>query len=472
MAQTLFDKIWEAHRVAHGTDSASLIVLDRIFLHERTGAIALQSLSESGRAVKMPEHVFCTVDHIVDTLPGPGRREGSRMPGGEIFIHSLRDAARRHGLTIFDVDDPAQGIVHVIAPELGLALPGATIVCPDSHTCTQGAVGALAWGIGSTDAEHAIATKSLWLDKPAQMRVTISGRLRPGVTAKDLILFLIAKYSANGAEGRAVEFAGPAVEALDVEGRMTLCNMAVEFGAFTGIIAPDETTFDYLHARPYAPAGPIWDEALPQWRRLRSDLDATFDAEIHEEGGEIPPMVSWGVNPAQTVAIDGRVPMPDRQEEPETAARIERALDYMGLAPGQSLAGLPIDGAFIGSCTNSRLSDLRRAAAILRGRRVAPDVRAICVPGSSAVRRAAEAEGLDRIFIDSGFEWHESGCSMCFYAGGDGFSAGERVVSSTNRNFEGRQGPGVRTHLASPETVAVSAVAGCIDDSRGLTEEG
>lgn len=470
MARTLFDKIWDVHRVTESEDGASLIILDRIFLHERTGAVALQSLSESGRAVRVPEHVFCTVDHIVDT--SPGRRHESRMPGGEIFIDSLREAACRHGLTIFDVDDPSQGIVHVIAPELGLALPGATVVCPDSHTCTQGALGALAWGIGSTDAEHAIATKSLWLDKPSQMRITVSGLLPAGVTAKDLILFLIAKYSADGAQGRAVEFAGPAIAALDVEGRMTLCNMAVEFGAFTGIVAPDETTFDYLHARPYAPAERLWDEAVTQWRELGSDPDAAFDAEIHEDGGAIPPMVSWGVNPAQAAAVDGRVPEPVREDSPEAAARVERALAYMGLAPGQRLAGLPLDGAFIGSCTNSRLSDLRRAAAILRGRRAAPDVRAICVPGSTAVKRAAEAEGLDRVFLDAGFEWHDSGCSMCFYAGGEGFSPGERVISSTNRNFEGRQGPGVRTHLASPETVAASAVAGCIADSRGLAEEG
>jgi len=469
MPRSLFDKIWDQHAVAETSDGAHLIAIDRIFLHERTGAVALQSLTERGRRIRMPEHVFCTVDHIVETLPG--QRDRARMPGGEVFIRSLREGARAQGLTAFDVGDPSQGIVHVIAPELGLSLPGTTIICPDSHTCTQGALGAIAWGIGSSDAEHALATTALWLDKPRQMRIAWHGRLGSGVGAKDMILSLIARHSADGGKGCAIEFAGPVVESLGIEERMTLCNMAVEFGAFTGLIAPDEKTVSYLRGRAYAPKGALWETACTHWRGLASDRDAGFDAEIVGDAGKIAPMVSWGTNPAQTVAIDRPVPDPSEAASAETRSGMERALAYMGLAPKQPMEGLALDGVFIGSCTNARLSDLRRAAAILAGRRVAPGLRAICVPGSTAVKRAAEAEGLDHIFIDAGFEWHESGCSLCFYAGGTGFASEDRVLSSTNRNFQGRQGPGVRTHLASPETVAASAVTGRIADCRAFPPE-
>jgi 3-isopropylmalate/(R)-2-methylmalate dehydratase large subunit len=435
---------------------AVLVAIDRIFLHERTGAAALGSLKAAGRAVADPSRVFCVMDHIVDTRPGRG--DQTLMPGGQAFITETRAAAREAGLTLFDVTDPDQGIVHVVSPELGIVLPGATLIAPDSHTCTQGALGALAWGIGSSEAEHAMATGTLRIARPQTMRVTFAGTLAAGVTPKDMILTLIARHGAGGGKGHAVEFAGEAVRSLDMEARMTLCNMATEFSAMTGMIVPDDTTFEYLEARRYAPRGKQWTAAVAHWRTLASDPGAAYDAEILIDAASIEPMVSWGTSPEQSVGISGAVPQ-DAGERP---------LDYMGVAAGQALAGTPIDAAFIGSCTNGRLSDLRRAAALLAGRHVAPGVKALCVPGSSAVKRAAEAEGLDKVFAAAGFEWRESGCSMCFYAGGESFPAGSRVISSTNRNFEGRQGPGIRTHIASPETVAASAIAGRIADPREL----
>lgn len=446
--KTLFAKIWDAHVVARLEGGAELIAIDRIFLHERTGAAALNSLAAAGRPVVDPARVFAVMDHIVDTRPG--RSDATLMPGGQGFISETRAAAQAAGITLFDVNDPDQGITHVISPELGIVLPGSTLIAPDSHTCTQGAFGALAWGIGSSEAEHAMATGTLRVMRPKTMRVGFNGGLRAGVTAKDMILTLLARYGAGGGAGHIVEFAGEAVRALDMEGRMTLCNMATEFAAFSGIIAPDAVTSDYLRGRRYAP------DPLPDWSALHSDPGAAFDSEIEIDAGEIEPMVSWGTSPGQTIGVAGHVP---EDADP-------KALGYTGLRAGQPLAGVPIDAAFIGSCTNSRLSDLRRAAAILEGRRKADGVHALVVPGSSAIKRAAEAEGLDRIFTAAGFEWRESGCSLCFYAGGESFKPGSRVISSTNRNFEGRQGPGIRTHIASPELVAASAVAGCIADPR------
>jgi 3-isopropylmalate/(R)-2-methylmalate dehydratase large subunit len=383
------------------------------------------------------------MDHIVDTRIG--RSDETLMPGGQAFITETRAACRDAGITLFDVNDRDQGIVHVISPELGIVLPGVTLVAPDSHTCTQGAFGALAWGIGSSEAEHAMATGTLRVTKPETMRVTFSGTLRAGVTAKDMILHLIAAHGAGGGKGCVVEFAGDAVTALDIEARMTLCNMATEFAAMTGMIAPDAVTFDYLWGRRYAP------NPLPDWSDMKSDDGAHFVHEISIDASIIQPMVSWGTSPEQSIGIGGIVPQGP-----------ERAHDYIGLEAGQRIAGVPIDAAFIGSCTNARLSDLRRAGAVLKGKHVAEGVKALVVPGSSSVKRAAEAEGLDRIFTDAGFEWRESGCSLCFYAGGEGFAPGSRVISSTNRNFEGRQGPGIRTHIASPEVVAASAIAGRI----------
>ena len=461
---TLFDKLWTQHLVRDLGGGVGLLAIDRIFLHERTGSIALKSLRQSGRGVADPSRVFCTMDHIVDTLPGRG--DDTLMPSGKAFIVETREAAREAGIRVFDVRDPDQGIVHVISPELGIVLPGATVVCPDSHTCTQGALGALAWGIGSTEAEHALATGTLRVTRPKTMRITFEGRLPGGVTAKDLSLALIRRHGAVGGNGYAIEYAGPAVFGLEVEARLTLCNMATEFSAMTGMIAPDDRTIAYLAGRRYAPTGADWDAAVAHWRTLVTDDGARFDREITIAADELAPMVTWGTSPQHAARITDRVPgQAASGANPEAYAR---ALAYMGLEPGVELQSLAIGAAFIGSCTNSRIPDLRRAADVLRGRRVAPGVRAICVPGSMAVKRQAEAEGLDRIFIEAGFEWRESGCSMCFYAGGESFGSRERVVSSTNRNFESRQGPETRTHIASPETVAASAIAGHLADVRRL----
>jgi 3-isopropylmalate/(R)-2-methylmalate dehydratase large subunit len=439
VARTLFEKLWNAHVIADLGGSTALIAIDRIFLHERTGAAALKSMKEGGRKISDPARVFAVMDHIVDTMPGRG--DGTLMQGGEAFITETRAACHAEGITLFDVHDPEQGITHVISPELGIVLPGLTLIAPDSHTCTQGAFGALAWGIGSSEAEHAMATGALRVTKPKTMRVTYIGVLSPGVTAKDMILRLIADHGAGGGAGHVVEFAGAAVRALDMEARMTLCNMATEFAAFSGIIAPDEKTSAYLAGRRYAP------EPLPDWSDLKTDEGANFDREILIDAASIVPMISWGTSPEHSIPVSGTVP---------------RTLDYIGLEEGQKIAGTSINVAFIGSCTNSRLSDLRRAATIVEGKHVANGVLALVVPGSSAVKRAAEAEGLDKVFTDAGFEWRESGCSMCFYAGGESFPPGSRVISSTNRNFEGRQGPGIKTHIASPEVVAASAIAGRI----------
>jgi 3-isopropylmalate/(R)-2-methylmalate dehydratase large subunit len=460
MSKTLFDKLWDQHTVAELGDGECLLYIDRIFLHERTGSIALQSIAEKGRSVRAPERVFVTMDHIVDTFPGRG--DETLMPSGRDFIEATRKEAKAAGLQLFDIGDVRQGIVHVVSPEQGIALPGLTLVCPDSHTCTLGGIGTLAWGIGSTDAEHALVTSTLRVRKPCSMRVQFTGKLNPGVTAKDMILHLIGRYSASGGQGCAVEFSGPVITALPIEARLTLCNMAVEFSAFTGLIAPDEKTIEYTRGRPFAPAGDAWEQAAADWRELKSDDDAKFDFEITVDCAEIQPTVTWGTSPQHIVAIDGVVPDPEAESDPSTRRAMVRALEYMDLRPGTAIEKVPVDAAFLGSCTNARLSDLRLAADYLRGRKVAESVKAVVVPGSSSVKQAAEAEGLDQVFRDAGFEWRESGCSMCFYAGGETFGFRQRVISSTNRNFEGRQGPGTRTHLASPLTVVASACAGFI----------
>ena len=466
MGRSIIDKLWDTHAVADLGDGTTLICIDRVFLHERTGSIALKGLEASGRKLRHPEQVFCAMDHIVDTLPG--RSDETMMPGGKAFITTTREAANAAGITVFDLGDERQGIVHVVSPEQGIALPGVTLVCPDSHTCTQGAMGALAWGIGSTEAEHAMATKTLVVRKPKTMRVRFEGALPDGVTAKDMILYLIALHGASGAVGYAIEFAGSAVSALPMEARFTLCNMAVEFGAWTGLIAPDQKTFDYAKGRPYAPSGELWEQALESWQSLPSDADARFDREIVIDVADIIPQVTWGTSPQHAAGIDQRVPDPAQEPEANRRQLMEKALEYMDLKPGTPLEGIPIGAAFIGSCTNSRLSDLRNAAAVVRGRKVAPGVKAIVVPGSGLVKKAAEAEGLDKIFVEAGFQWRESGCSMCFFAGGENFGLETRVVSSTNRNFENRQGPRTRSHLASPATVAASAIAGKLADVRKL----
>jgi 3-isopropylmalate/(R)-2-methylmalate dehydratase large subunit len=392
----------------------------------------------------------------------------SRIPKGAEFMRELTERARRHGIQMFGLDDPRQGIVHVIAPDLGLVLPGMTFVCGDSHTCTVGGVGAFAWGIGASDSEHVLATGTIIQTRPKTLRVAFEGIPHERVSAKDLILALIGKYGASGGLGYAAEFAGSAVRTLSMLGRLTMCNMAIEFGARTGMVAPDDVTYEFLHGRPFAPQGALWDQALAYWRALPSDEGAIYDKELVLDCRNLAPQITWGTSPEDVIPIDGVVPDTDRAFEGQTRAAKQRALSYMGLEGGQRLEDVPIDAAFIGSCTNSRLEDLRVAAKILRGERVAPGVRAICTPGSSAVKAAAEVEGLHRIFIDAGFEWGEAGCSLCFSAGGDSFVRGARVISTTNRNFEGRQGAGVRSHLASPATVALSAIRGRIADTRKL----
>jgi 3-isopropylmalate/(R)-2-methylmalate dehydratase large subunit len=464
--QTLVDKLWDAHTVAELGNGASLLAIDRIMLHERTGGVALRSLKARGRPVLAPHQAFCTMDHVIDTFVG--RSDDTVMPTGRAFITATRDAALEAGIQLFDIGDARQGIVHVISPEQAIVLPGVTLVCPDSHTCTQGAFGALAWGIGSTEAEHALATSSLRMTRPKQMRVVVEGRLSPGVTAKDLALHILGELSAAGGRGHAIEFAGDAITALDLDGRQTLCNMATELAAFSAIIAPDDLVFDYLRGRPYAPVGDDWVKAETHWRTLKSDPDAHFDRTATFDAADVAPMITWGTSPQQVVGIGAAVPSYSEVAGRDSREAYDRALNYMGLESGLPMSQVPIDAAFIGSCTNSRITDLRRAAAILEGRKVAPGVKAICVPGSSSVKKQAENEGLDEIFRAAGFEWRESGCSMCFFAGGESFGFRERVVTSTNRNFESRQGPETRSHLASPETVAASAIAGHLADPRAL----
>ncbi|MGO4151730.1 3-isopropylmalate dehydratase large subunit [Cupriavidus sp. YAF13] len=461
--RNIIEKIWDQHVVAQLDGEQALLHVDRVFLHDRAGPRVLAGLEEGGHRVAHPSLVFGTMDHIVDTQPG--RCDDTLVRGGRSFIEAFRAATQRSGIRLFDLGTPRQGIAHVISPELGIALPGTTLVCCDSHTCTVGGIGALAWGIGTTEGEHAVATQCLVRSKPRTMRVSFHGSLGPAVSAKDMVLALIGRFGVSGGDGHAIEFSGEAVRTLDVEGRLTLCNMAVEFGAWTGLVAPDARTVEWLAGRPFAPSGAAWDAAVSDWLALRSDDDAHWDKELELDCAELVPQVSWGTHPGQVVGITGAVP-------PPADADAERALRYMELHPGQPMLGTPIDAAFIGSCTNSRLPDLRAAAQVVRGRRVRPGVKAIVVPGSTSVKHAAESEGLDRVFTEAGFEWRESGCSLCFFAGGDNFDQpgkpGRRVITSTNRNFEGRQGPGVRSHLASPATVAASAIAGCIADPRPL----
>lgn len=466
MGRTLIQKLWDSHTVSDLGDDASLLYMDRVFLHERTGSVSLKGLESADRKVRNPEQVFCTMDHIVDTLPGRG--DDTIMPSGKDFITTTRDAAKAAGITLFDIGDDRQGIVHVVSAEQGITLPGLTQVCPDSHTCTLGALGALAWGIGSTEGEHALATKTLTVNKPKSMRVTYNGALGFGVTSKDMILHLIGEYTASGGVGHAIEFVGDAIRALPQENRFTVCNMAVEFAAFTGIIAPDDTTISYVEGRPYAPKGEAWDKAVNYWRTLKADDDAHYDKDIMIDCADIVPKITWGASPGHVARIDGVVPDPSEAPDANSRTSWQRALEYMDLTPGTPIEGLPIDAAFIGSCTNSRISDLREVAKVVKDRRVAEGVKAIVVPGSTQVKLAAEAEGIDTVLTAAGFEWRESGCSMCFFAGGESFGEQERVISSTNRNFENRQGPRTRTHLASPTSVAASALAGKIADVRKL----
>ena len=458
--RTYFDKVWDDHLICALGQDLALLQIDRLVLHELSGSQAVRALAEHGRTPDSRGQVFTVIEHLISTRPGRGPNESVSV-SGPAMIDGTRQASRAYGFHFIDHDDPRQGIAHVVAPELGIALPGATLVCCDSHTCTVGGVGALAWGIGASEAEHVLATQTLAQAKPKNMRVRFEGVIPAGVYAKDLVLALIGRVGANGGIGYAVEFAGSAIAQLPIEGRLTLCNMAVEFSAKYGFVPPDALTFEYLHGKAYAPQGAAWDDAVAYWRSLCTDPGAHFDAEVLIDVSALAPQVTWGTSPQHVCAAHDQVPAPADERDDEARAEAQKALDYMQLKAGQSLRGVPIDVAYIGSCTNARLSDLRVAAQVLKGHKVKPGVQAICVPGSTPVKLAAEAEGLDRIFIDAGFEWHASACGFCGHIGDDRL-ANLRVISTTNRNFKGRQGPQTRTHLASPATVAASALAGCI----------
>ena len=464
MPSTLFDKIWDFHRVGQRADGRDLIYIDRHVLHELHAHHAFAQLRKEGRAVHRADLTFAVQDHTVATAPG---RDDHTNPSGTAFIQAMRDGCREYGIRLFDIDDPEQGISHVVAPELGIVLPGATHAVPDSHASTVGGVGALAFGCGTSELAHILATQVMALKRPKRMRVRLDGRLGAHVNAKDVALRLIAELGVAGARGFVVEYAGSAIAAMPIEQRMTLCNLNIEMGGRSGFVAPDDATFGWLAGRPFAPQGAMWDRALGHWRTLTTDPDAAFDREVTLDCATLEPQITWGTDPSQVVGISGRVPEP-AAIEPGRRAAAESAFAYMDLAPGTPLAGLPVGRVFIGSCTNSRLPDLQAAAAVVRGRRVADGVVAMVVPGSSSVKRAAEAAGLDRIFRDAGFFWGESGCSMCAGGNGDRGKPGERCVSTTNRNFENRQGPKVRTHLASPATAAATAIAGRIADVRQM----
>jgi 3-isopropylmalate/(R)-2-methylmalate dehydratase large subunit len=461
-ALTAFEKVWNEHLIADLGDGACLLQLDRLLLHDVTGSVVMRETSAAGHRPDSPGQVFTVIDHLLVTRPQPAPRTGW-TPIAAQMIDEARWRARELGLALIDVDDPRQGITHVIAPELGIALPGLTIACGDSHTCTLGGLGAIGWGIGTSEGTHALATQTVVESRPRRMRVNFEGRLPPGVGAKDMALRLIGEIGAGGGAGHAIEFAGPAVRALDVEARMTLCNMAVECSAKFGFVAADDAVFQYLSGKAYAPRGQAWDAAVAHWRSLATDPGARFDREVGIDVCGLAPQVTWGTSPQHVAAVDGRVPSPV-QGDAQARAHAERALAYQQLQPDTPLESVAIDVAYIGTCTNARLSDLRQAADFLRGRKVAAHVTAICVPGSAEVKRAAEAEGLDQVFRAAGFEWHDPGCGMC--GSGRGRLEDVRVISTSNRNFENRQGKRTRTHLAGPLTVAASAVAGRIADPR------
>ena len=463
--RTVFDKIWDQHVIRTLTDGRTLLHIDRQMIHDGSNRQAFDAMRQMNLKVRNLDLNIAVVDHIVSSLPG---RTGESHPPGIERIHALRNNSHEFDMEFYDVNDPRQGIVHVISPETGFTLPGVTFVCGDSHTATNGALGALAWGIGTTEVMYVMATQSLLVRKPQQMRITFDGSMAKGVYAKDLILYLIGRHGVKCATGFAVEYAGQTIRDMPMEARMTVCNMSIEFGARMGLMGVDEATIDYVRGRKFAPKGAMWDRASAQWRELATDADAPFDKEIHIDCADVKPQVSWGNSPQEMMSVDDRIPDPASMRDPERRASAETALKYMDLQPGQPLIGTPIDYAFIGSCTNSRLSDLEVAAALVKGRRVRPGVQALVVPGSMDVKAAGEAIGLDKVFTDAGFEWRNAGCSMCVTSNGDVVLPGKRSISTTNRNFEHRQGPKSRTHLASPATVAASAIAGAIADVRKL----
>ncbi|MBX5473676.1 MAG: 3-isopropylmalate dehydratase large subunit [Thermoleophilia bacterium] len=465
MARTLFDKVWESHVVRREEGLPDLLYVDLHLVHEVTSPQAFEALRLAGRRVRRPDLTLATMDHNVATGD-----DTPIDPLSEQQLAALRRNCEEFGVPLHATGSGREGIVHVIGPELGLTQPGMTIVCGDSHTSTHGAFGALAFGIGTSEVEHVLATQTLPQRKPRSLRIRFVGELGPGVTAKDVVLAAIGEIGVDGGVGHVIEYAGPVIEALSMEGRMTICNMSIEAGARAGMIAPDDTTFAYLEGRPGAPSGAEWERALERWRSLPTDEGAAFDREVEIDVSGIRPQVTWGTNPGMVVPIDGAVPDPADFDDPDERAAAERALAYMGLEPGTPIREIAVDRVFIGSCTNSRIEDLRAAAEVVRGRRVHPSVRAMVVPGSAQVKAQAEAEGLDRVFLAAGFEWRRAGCSMCLGMNPDVLAPGERCASTSNRNFEGRQGAGGRTHLVSPAVAAATAIAGRFTDARDLVE--
>ena len=463
--RTLFDKIWNSHVVDRLQDGTCILYIDRHLVHEVTSPQAFEGLRMAGRSVRRPDATIAVVDH---NIPTSDRSQGIAEEESRIQVETLEQNVAAFGVPYFPVMDPRQGIVHIIGPEQGISLPGMTIVCGDSHTSTHGAMGALSFGIGTSEVEHVLATQTL-LQKPAKnMLVQVDGTLPPGATAKDIVLAIIGKIGTAGGTGHVIEFAGEAIRALDMAGRMSVCNMSIEAGARAGLIAPDQTTFDYIEGRPFAPQGEAFDAAVAYWRTLPTDAGATYDRIVKLDAAEVIPMVTWGTSPETVLPITGIVPDPAEVADEAKRAQMERMVSYMGLTPGQKLTDLAVDVVFIGSCTNSRIEDIRAAAAVAQGRQVAPGVRALVVPGSGLIKLQAEAEGLDKILLAAGFEWREPGCSMCLGMNPDKLTPGQRCASTSNRNFEGRQGPGGRTHLCSPAMAAAAAVTGHLADVREL----
>jgi len=463
MGRTLLDKVWESHVARRADDQPDLLYVDLHLVHEVTSPQAFESLRLAGRPVRRPDLTLATMDHNVATGD-----DTPMDPLSEQQLAALQRNCDEFGVPLYATGSGREGIVHVIGPELGLTQPGMTIVCGDSHTSTHGALGALAFGIGTSEVEHVLATQTLPQRKPRSLRIRFVGELPDGVGAKDIVLAAIGRLGVDGGVGHVIEYAGPVIEGLSLEGRLTICNMSIEAGARAGLIAPDDVTFRYLEGRPGAPKGADWDAAVERWRALASDDDAVFDRELEIDVSELRPQVTWGTNPGMVVPLDGVVPDPDDIADADERAAAERALTYMALEPGTPIQEIEVDRVFIGSCTNSRIEDLRLAASVVRGRHVHPSVRAMVVPGSATVKQQAEAEGLDKVFTDAGFEWRRAGCSMCLGMNPDVLASGERCASTSNRNFEGRQGAGGRTHLVSPSVAAATAIAGRFADARDL----
>ena len=465
MGKTLFEKIWDKHLVASIDESTNLVFIDLHLVHEVTSPQAFDSLRLAGRKVKHPEMTLATVDHGV---PTSNRLLGIKDPLSKIQIEALENNCEEFGVTLFGINDPRQGIVHVIGPEQGITQPGMTIVCGDSHTATHGAFGALAFGIGTSEVEHVLATQTLAMEKPKTMKVEVIGDVSEGVGPKDIILGIIRKIGTGGGAGHVIEYAGDVIQNMSMENRMTICNMSIEGGARAGMIAPDEITFNYLKEKNYAPKGSDWDDAVTEWENLYSDEDAEFDKVVTINADELEPSISWGTNPSQVIFVNDSIPHPDDFNEESEKEAASRALEYMDLKPGEKISEIQLDRVFIGSCTNGRIEDLREAAEVVKGKKVSETIGAMIVPGSTLVKKQAEEEGLDKIFIEAGFDWREAGCSMCLGMNPDILSPGERCASTSNRNYEGRQGAGGRTHLVSPKMAAAAALYGKFVDIRNL----